>query len=77
MAEIDDANWQLAVGQEPGMPQQMMLSQLASQLQKLVPFLAATTASQDYLLHRLRELRRRLLRQEAPARQRGRRRTHI
>ena len=35
-----------------------MPSQLAAQLQNLVPFLEATTASQDYLVHRLRELAR-------------------
>ena len=35
-----------------------MPSQLASQLQNLVPFLEATAASQDYLVHRLRELAR-------------------
>ena len=47
-----------AMHQQPGMPQQLMPAQLAAQLQNLVPFLEATTASQDYLVHRLRELAR-------------------
>ena len=54
MAEIDDANWQRAMREEAP----PTLSQLTAQLQNLVPFLAATTASQDYLVHRLRELAR-------------------
>ena len=43
---------------QPGLPpQHLMPSQLAAQLQNLVPFLEVT-ASQDYLVHRLRELAR-------------------
>ena len=37
---------------------QLMPSQLAAQLQGLVPFLEASPAGQDYLVHRLRELAR-------------------
>ena len=37
---------------------QLMPSQLATQLQNLVPFLEASPASQDYLVFRLRELAR-------------------
>ena len=39
-------------------PWQLMPSQLAAQLQGLVPFLEASPAGQDYLVHRLRELAR-------------------
>ena len=60
MAEIDDANWRrlAAVEEGAGPEKAMRLAQWTSELQNLVPFLAATTASQDYLVHRLRELAR-------------------